>query len=379
MGDRDIVVRAVTNFVQKRAFIAVPWTIHAHDPNWIPPLRQTVAKMLNTRKHPFYQQAELALWIAYEDNQPLGRIAAILNHRHNQYNREQTVFWGFFESVNCSEVAAALFLEVELWARTKNAQQLKGPVNLSLNYECGMQISAFDSKPFLMMTQNPEYYPQLIESLEHRKAIDTYAWLIDYKTINIHPRISRIRGKLLDNPDIVMRPINMKNYYKDAEMVIEIYNDAWADNWGFVPQSAEELHYMIKELKNIIISKLAYIITVQGEPAAFSVCLPNINQVLHTIPNGKLLPTGLFKLLWYLKSRKINMEGRIPLLGIKKKFSHLPLGSMLYAKYGEVCAELEMGNIECSWILETNKSMNFALKHINAKPYKTYRIYEKML
>ncbi|MDR3502737.1 MAG: hypothetical protein P4L79_09160 [Legionella sp.] len=375
----SIVVCAVSNSAQKRVFIDVAWKIHAHSPNWVPPLRYTVKRMLDTKNHPFYQHAELALWIAYKDNQPVGRIAGILNHRHNQFHNEQTVFWGFFESINCSEVAAALFSQVELWAKDKKAQSLKGPVNLSLNYECGMQTSAFDSKPFLMMTQNPEYYPQLVESLQHNKCMDMLAWLIDYKTINLHPRINTIKQRLLSDPDIVIRPMDMKNYYKEIELFISIYNDAWEENWGFVPFSEKEGRYLIKELKNIINPKLAYVITVRGEPAAFSICLPNINQVLHTIPNGRLLPTGFLQLLRYLKKPTVKMEGRIPLLGIKKEFRHLQLGSLLYAKYGEVCADLNMGNIECSWILETNKSMNFALQHINAKSYKRYRIYEKRL
>jgi hypothetical protein len=375
----SIVVRAVNTSAQKRVFIDVAWKIHAQTLNWVPPLRHTVKRMLDTKNHPFYQHAELALWIAYKDNQPVGRIAGILNHRHNQFHNEQTVFWGFFESTNCSEVAAALFSQVEHWAKDKNAQSLKGPVNLSLNYECGMQVSAFDTKPFLMMTQNPEYYPQLVESLQHNKCMDMGAWLINEQTINIHPRINTIIQKLLSDPDVAIRTMDMNNYHQEIELFISIYNDAWQENWGFVPFSEQEGRYLTKELKNIINPQLAYVITVKGEPAAFSICLPNINQVLHTIRNGRLLPTGLWKLLRYLKKPQVMVEGRIPLLGIKKKFRHLQLGSLLYAKYAEVCVDLNMGDIECSWILETNKSMNFALKNINAKAYKKYRIYEKRL
>ncbi|MFJ1269625.1 hypothetical protein ACD661_13745 [Legionella lytica] len=373
----SIDVRTVSNSADKRVFIDLPWKIHAHDLNWVPPLRYTIKSMLDTKHHPFYQHAELALWIAYKDNQPVGRIAGILNHRHNEFYNEQTVFWGFFESINCPEVAAALFSQVESWAKSKDAQVIKGPVNLSLNYECGMQISAFDTKPFVMMTQNPEYYPQLIDSLQYSKSMDMHAWLIDHKTINLHPRLNAIKQKLLNDADIVLRPLNMNNYYEEMKLLISIYNEAWEENWGFVPFSEKEGDHLIKELKSVINPKLAFVITVKGEPAAFSICLPNINQALHTIRNGRLLPTGWLKFLWFLKNPKNKMEGRIPLLGIKRTFRHLQLGSLLYAKYGEVCAELNMGDIECSWILETNKSMNFALKHINAKPYKTYRIYEK--
>lgn len=364
---------------QKRDFIKLPWLLHANDPNWVAPLRHTVRRNLNVKKHPFYQHAELALWLAYKNDRLVGRIAGIIDRKYNEFHQTQGAFWGFFETEHCLETATALLATVEHWAKQKEAVFLRGPMNPSINYECGMQISAFDSKPFFMMPQNPIFYPALVEAAGHAKAMDMHAWLIHHKTINLNKKLDAIQRKLEQNEHIVLRSINMANYAREIEIFIDIYNDAWRQNWGFVPMTPAEVHYLAQELKAIIVPELAYFVMVNGEPAACALCLPNINQVLDKIPNGKLFPTGLIKLLAYLKVNKSNRQGRIPLLGVRKKFRHLQLGVLLYKKYGEVCSVLDMDHIECSWILETNKPMNFGLQKINAEHYKSYRIYEKLI
>ncbi|MCA0403597.1 MAG: hypothetical protein LCH30_07325 [Proteobacteria bacterium] len=369
----------VKTFLQKRDFIRLPWLLHAKNPHWVPPLRHLVKKNLNTRKHPFYKHAELILWLAYKNGKPVGRIAGIVDQLYNDFHQANTAFWGFFETENCAKTATALLQTVENWAKQKKLDVLKGPMNPSMNYECGMQISAFDKKPYLMMAQNPSYYPALVEAANHVKAMDAHAWLINHRSIELPEKLLARKEKSLDDIGIELRCIDMSNYFNEIEKFIHIYNDAWEKNWGFVPMTEAEVRLLAKEIKPLIIPELAYFIMVNGEPAACALCLPNINQVLAKIPSGKLMPLGFIKLIHYLKKNKKNCEGRIPLLGVRKKFRHLQLGPLLYAKYGEVCAKLDMGNIECSWILETNKPMNFGLKQIKAELYKTYRIYEKLI
>ncbi|HAT8606374.1 hypothetical protein [Legionella pneumophila] len=379
MNKNAIHVVPVHSSSQKRDFIKLPWLLHANDPNWIAPLRRTVKRNLNVKKHPFYQHAELALWLAYKNGQLVGRIAGIIDHKYNEFHQTQGAFWGFFETEHCLEITTALLAAVEHWAKEKKAVFLRGPMNPSINYECGMQISAFDTKPFLMMPQNPSFYPTLIEAAGHSKVMDMYAWLIRRKTVNLNKRLHAIQQKLAQDENIVLRNFNMANYAQEIEIFVSIYNDAWQQNWGFVPMTTAETHYLAQELKSIIVPELTYFVMVNGEPAACAICLPNINQVLEKIPNGKLFPTGLMKLFTYLKVNKRNRQGRIPLLGVRKKFRHLQLGVLLYEKYTEVCPALDMSTVECSWILETNKPMNFGLSKVNAEHYKSYRIYEKLI
>ncbi|WED42826.1 hypothetical protein [Legionella cardiaca] len=369
----------VSTLTQKRDFIQLPWMLHAKDSNWVPPLRGAVKKILNTRKHPFYKQAELTLWLAYRNNQPVGRIAGIINHAHNQFHNEQIAFWGFFETESNIETARALFAAVEEWAHQKKVHSLRGPANPSINYECGMQVSAFDTKPYIMMTQNPSYYPQLVEALGYDKVTDMYAWLINPQTFNLHTKLKTVYNKLSNSADIQIRSINMKNYRREIEIFLDIYNDAWRENWGFVPMTKAEVDSLAQEMKPLIIPEMALMITVAGEPAAFGIFLPDINEALLHVRNGKLFPTGFIKLLQYIKRPKHSRGGRIPLLGIRKKFRHLQLGILLYAKFGELGRNLNISDTECSWILEDNRSMHFGLKHIGASQYKTYRMYQKTL
>lgn len=363
---------------QFKDFLKVPFHLHKNDPNWVPPLNAVMKKTFE-KSNPFFNNATIQSWVAYKNNKPVGRISGIINQVHNQFHQEQIAFWGFFESDNCSETTSALFKTVEQWAKENNLQTLRGPMNPSTNHECGMQISAFDTKPYIMMTQNPAYYPELVEAQGYKKIKDLQAWLIDAHNTKMNPKlIQKIKG-LQERNQIVIRTIDMKRFDEEIETIFQIYNDAWEKNWGFLPLSKEEYRHAAKDLKSIVFPKMIYMLEVAGQPAAFSVWLPDLNQALIHVRDGNLFPTGLFKLLWHTKIKKTITQGRVPLLGIKKEYHHLPLGGMLYVKYLEDGRKYGYPLGECSWILEDNVSMQSGLRLIDAKHYKTYRIYEKSL
>lgn len=371
-------VIAVKSRKHFRDFLQVPFHLHKSDPNWVPPLYM-VMKNTFDKNNPFFKNALLQSWVAYKQGKPVGRISGIINKAHNDFHHDTVGFWGFFESDNCSETTAALFKHVEEWAHQQGMTELRGPMNPSTNHECGLQISAFHTKPYIMMTQNPAYYAELVEQQGYSKARDLLAWLIDNEEIKVNPKLLQKIDALQQKENIRVRTLDMRRYDEEVETIFAIYNEAWEKNWGFFPLSVEEYRHMAKDFKSLLIPELIYILEVAGEPAAFSLWLPDINQALVHIRNGKLFPTGLLKLLWHTKVKKTITQGRIPILGIKQKFQHMPLGMMLYLNYFHKAPKLGYQAVECSWVLEENRSMLAALRLLKANHYKTYRIYEKKL
>ncbi|MBI2604528.1 MAG: N-acetyltransferase [Deltaproteobacteria bacterium] len=371
-------VRRVETKKENDDFFLLPWDLHGKDPNWVPPLLIAVKDLLNERKNPFFKHAALERWVAYRGGERVGRIAGIVDRHNNLFHDEETAFWGFFECVNDAETARALFAAVEGWGRGQAMTVLRGPVNPSTNHECGLQISAFDTKPFIMMTQNPPYYPELVEKAGCAKAKDLYAWIID-DTAEFDPKLVQ-RAELLEkSEDIRFRTVDMKHYDEEIEKILLVYNDAWEKNWGFVPMTPEEFRHMAKEMKAIVVPELLYIVEVKGDTAGFALCLPDINQVFEKIRDGRLFPTGLLKLLWHTKVRKTMNRGRILALGLKKKYQAMGLAPVMYLRYFREAPKLGYRVAECSWVLEDNVPMNAGLKYLKARHYKTYRIYDKPL
>ncbi|MHB1947658.1 MAG: N-acetyltransferase [Gammaproteobacteria bacterium] len=373
-----ITILPVSNKSQFKDFLKVPFNLHKHDSNWVPPLNVVMKKTFD-KKNPFFKNAMIQSWVAYKNSKPVGRISGIINHVHNNVHCEEIAFWGFFEVDNCPETSRLLFKEVEQWAKQHKMKSLRGPMNPSTNHECGLQISAFDTKPYIMMTQNPAYYPEFVEAQGYQKIKDLQAWLIDAHNTKMNPKLIQKIKNLQARNHVTIRTIDMKRFDQELKIIYQIYNEAWSENWGYIPVSEEEYLHTAKDLKSIIFPKMIYILEVAGKPAAFSVWLPDLNQALIHIRDGNLFPTGIFKLLWHTKIKNKINQGRIPLLGIRKEYHHLPLGGMMYVKYLEDGRRYGYPMGECSWILEDNASMQSGLRLIDAKHYKTYRIYEKSL
>lgn len=372
-------IRTVESKSETDDFLLLPWQIYKNDKNWVPPLLMAVKQTLDTKKNPFWTHAKLKMWNAYLDGECVGRIAGVVDDNHNKFHEEKTGFWGFFECVDNQEVANALFREVEKWVRAEGMETLRGPMSPSTNHECGLQINAFDTKPFIMMTQNPPYYQGLVETAGFSKAKDLYAWLLDRRVHKFDEKLIKHAKRLEESAGISFRHVDMSKFEEEVEKLLEVYNDAWEKNWGFVPMTDDEFRHMAKDMKAILIPELLFIVEVKGEMAGFGLWLPDVNQVMEKIPSGKLFPTGLIKLLWHTKVRKTINRGRILTLGVKKKFRHLGLASLMYLRYYQIAPDMGYPLAECSWILEDNTAMNQGLKYMNGDLYKTYRIYDKPL
>jgi hypothetical protein len=358
-----------------REFLHLPWEIYRNDPYWVPPLLLDMKKLLDRKKHPFFSHSEAELFLARSGGEPVGRIAAILNNNHNRYHGERTAFFGFFESINQKEVAAALLDQAAQWAKSKGMTQLRGPMNYSTNETVGLLVEGFDSSPCLMMTHNPPYYAEMIENAGFEKAKDLYAWwLLTEKGLN--KKIERVGERVLRDQGIRVRMIDMKKFWEDVAVIKKIYNDAWSTNWGFVPMTDAEFEHMAKDLKTIVDPRVLLIAEKDGEPVAFSLALPDFNQALKKI-NGRLLPFGLPKLLYY--GRHIQ-QVRVLALGIVKKLQNWNgFGAALYYESFRRGVAAGYRSCEFSWTLEDNDLINRSMRLFGAQIYKRYRVYERSL
>jgi hypothetical protein len=369
LGDIEIVT--VNSKSALNEFVELPYTLYRDDPHWVPPLRIAVKELLDKAKHPFYANAETELYLARKNGKVAGRIAAILDKAHNRFHEEKAGFFGFFECVNDPEVAQALLSTARKWVLGTGAEFMRGPVNPSTNYECGLLVEGFDSDPMVMMTYNPRYYAALIEQAGLHKARDLYAYLSNANTIEMK-KIDRVAGKVLKTTGVRVRPIDMKNFDAEVGRVWEVYGAAWARNWGFIPMSREEFALMGKEMKMILKPELVLIGEVGERVVGFALALPDVNQALKPA-KGSLFPTGLLKILYY---QRLIKSVRVLALGVVEEYRASGLAAGFYATLVRNARKLGFGDCEMSWILENNVLMNRSLEVMGAKRYKTYRLYE---
>ncbi len=368
------------NKKERKRFIELSWKIYKDDPAWVPPLQLTVIDAIDTKKNPFFKHAKLRLWNAYIGDEHVGRIAAVVDDRHIEFHGEKTGFWGFFESVKNREVAKKLFEAAEAWVKGHGMQTIRGPMNPSTNHECGLLVDGFETMPYVMMTHNPKYYIELVEERGYKKAKDLLAYEIP-RPEELTGKIARVAESVLQRGGFSIRPINMKKFNEEVQLILDIYNSAWEKNWGFVPMDDAEFKHMAKSMKDIVWPELCLIAFHGDEPIGFSLGLPDLNQVLKDIPNGKLLPWGIFKLLRGInpKNRKID-RCRVITLGVKEKYRATGVGSVFYYETYRRSGALGIKAGEASWILEDNQQMISAIQAFNpVPPYKTYRIYDKSL
>ncbi len=369
----DIEIRTIHSPKEMMQFIKFPWKIYRNDPNWVPPLLVDRKKFLDKTKNPFFRDNPTEFYLAYRNGEIVGRIAAILNKQHNQYHNDKTGFFGFLEAVNDRAVWEALLNTAKDWLRKQGCDRMMGPMNPSTNDEVGFLIDGFDTPPFFMMTHNPTYYIDLMESLGYRKAKDLYAYYLDEETVVITPKLQRVYDMLHKKFPVNIRTVDMKHFDRELELVREIYNDAWSKNWGFVPLTTDEFDFIANDFKQIIDPDVVLIGEYKGEAVGFLLALPNYNEVFKRLPNGRLLPFGIFKFLWYKNKIKTL---RIVTLGIKQKYQPLGLGALFYIEIIRRGLKRGYTTGEMSWILEDNDLMNKPARMLGGKVYKTYRIYE---
>ncbi len=359
-----------------KQFIDLPWSIYRDDPYWIPPLKSDVRSLLSP-KHPFYDHARRKLFLALRHNRTVGRIAAIVNERHNEFHGERSGFFGFFECAHDQEAASGLLATAEDWIREQGMDRVLGPVNPSTNEECGLLVHNFLSPPFVMMTYNPPYYMDLLSEAGYFKAKDLYAYWYHVGK-ELPDRLRRIVAKVeAKETDLKVRPLDMKRFDAELDVVRLIYNEAWEKNWGFVPMTDAEIIHMAGKLKPLVAPSIVNLAFVGDEPAGFAMGLPDYNQVLKIL-NGTLFnPFRTFRA--FQASRRIR-TGRCLTLGVREKFRKRGIESILFAMTWQGGIDMDYRYGEFSWVLEDNQPIHDAVSKIfSAEHYKTYRIYSKAL
>ena len=373
MTSSKIAIREVTNKSDLDKFIRLPWKIYKNNPHWVPPLIKDVKFKLNREEHPFFEFARIELFIAEKENEVVGRIAAIVNDRHNEFHNEKLGFFGMFESIDDVETARLLYTAAEEWCRKEKMEKILGPVNFSTNDECGFLLEGFNLDPAIMMPYTHEYYLNLSEECGYKKAKDLYGYLKG--EVGVVDRIAKLVERVKSKEDVVVRPLDMKNFNRDVEIIKDIYNSAWEVNWGFVPMTPAEFDLMAKELKPIAEPELVLFAEVKGEPVGVSITLPDLNFVLKKL-NGKLGPIQLLKFLYF--KRKIKGLRSI-IFGLKKEFRRTGINVVLYYETEVRGAKLGYKWCEMSWNLEDNDMINRFDEAVGGKLYKKYRFYEKSL
>ena len=353
-----------------KKFVNFPFKLYKDCPHYISDLKSNLIHLLT--KDPFWQNNERALFLLYEDGEVIGRICALTNKAHNEHWQDKTGFFGFFDCINDARAAYMLFSAAAAWLKKRGCQTMRGPMNPSTNHTCGTLIDHFDQDPFIMMPYNFSYYDELIKSCGLDKIKDLIAFERTDKE-EMTPRMQKLIDRFKKNKDIIFRPINLKNFNEEVETVCKIYNQSWAQNWGFVPISDAEIKQTAKELKSIIKTEMTTVCEVKGEIAAFAICVPNFNRVLKEWQqNG--WPFKIFKAI----KAYFNMKDcRMLMLGVHP--NHRGRGLELLTVNEIIVNGLKNGwkKAELSWLLEDNKAIISVVEETGCYKTKTYRIYSK--
>jgi len=359
-------------------FIRLPHRLHRDDPHYIAPLHLERLEAL-TPKNPFFSHADVQMWIARKDGRDVGRISAQIDHQALAVRPDATGLFGFIAAEDDPAVFRALVGEAQAWLKARGMQRVLGPFNLNINEQMGLLVEGFDSPPMLLMEHDRPYVSSRLEELGFAKEKDVFAYLYD---ISVEPPAAVRR--LLERPlskRLTVRRIDFKRYDAEIRAVTDIFNDAWRNNWGFVPLTEVETDYLAKSLKPLLDPRITSIVEQDGEPVGFLVALPNLNEAICGL-QGKLLPFGWAKLLWRLKVAGVK-TARVPLMGVRRSVSRGMVGGLLpFLLIDAVRKEgLKLGytHIELSWILEDNLAMRRINESLGSVPYKRYRIYGKSL
>ncbi|HEX9917374.1 MAG TPA: N-acetyltransferase [candidate division Zixibacteria bacterium] len=354
-----------------RQFILLPWKIYRNDKNWVPPLVSERKDFLNPQKNPFFKHAEVKLFLAKKGNEVVGRIAGIINHLHIQTHNERCGFFGLFECIENYEVAKALLDTVKAWLKSKGMEKMRGTADFSSNDQWGFLLEGFDSPPAFLMPYSPKYYLEFMEKYGLKKAKDLYAYRMD--TDERPPqRIYKVAERIRKKENLVIRKVDLDDFENEVKKIKEIYNQAWSRNWGAIPMTDEEFSHMAKDMKQFVDRDLVFIAEVDGQPAGFSLALPDLNEALIRI-NGRLFPFGLFKLLYYVKRIK---NVRLITMGVIQKYQKRGIDTVFYTETFDNGVKKGYNGGELSWVLEDNVLMNKAIGLMNTRLYKKYRIYE---
>ena len=362
----------VKNEDQLKAFVEFPYGLYSKDRYWVPPLKKDVYHLFDTSANPFWEHSERELFLAYKNEHLVGRIAAIVDRNYVECWKENTGYFGFYESENDAEVAKALYAAAEKFHREKGMDNFIGPMNPSTNDECGFLLEGYYSLPFIMMTYTPEYYHELALASGLTKAKDLNAYYVNTADAPIEylERITSIVRRRVH--DIKVRPVRMSDFPNELKKIREVYNDAWSPNWGAVAMTEAEFKEIARVLKPLLVPELVIVVEVNNEVVGVSLSVPNYNEVLKKL-NGNLGLIEMLKFLYY--KRKIS-EVRLVIMGVRKEYQKLGLESLLYLESFKAGKRLGYKGGELSWTLEDNHEVNNGIKKMGGKLYKKWRIYQ---
>lgn len=375
-----ITVKPVLTKADKLAFLRVPFAIYANDKNWVAPLFFERLEHLHEKKNPFFQHAETQLFVAEQNGKAVGRISAQIDRLHLERYNDACGQFGFLEAQDDPAIFKALFDAAESWLRLRDIKKVQGPFSFSINDESGLLVDGFDTPPKMMMGHAAEYYGKHVETNGFKKAKDLLAYLRDLK-LPVPEIFEKISERAIQSGDLKVRPMKKSDMKNEIKIIMSIFNDAWGNNWNYVPFTEAELNMLATNLKLLVHNESVQIASYRGEDAAFIVAMPNLNEWFAGL-NGKLLPHGLPRLIGKLITKKARTF-RIPLMGVRKKFQDGMLGGVLAASVTKAVFDFHVPRgaeeVELSWILEDNHGMRHFIEAYGGKVYKTYRVYEKSL
>jgi GNAT superfamily N-acetyltransferase len=358
-------------------YIRFPFGVYQGFPHWVPPLLMERRDFLNPRKNPVYEYAEIQPFLARRGGKVVGTITALKNTRFGEYHpRDGNIgFFGLYECEPDPEASRALFTAAAEWLRSRGLSVMRGPTNFTTNDVLGLLVEGFDEDPAILMPYNPPYYVEQFEEFGLSKVKDLFA--LEVKANDYKGQLEALARKVQLRGRVTVRPVDLKRWHEELAFVRHCYNEAWADNWGFVPWTDRELEVLAKELKPLIDPRLAMVGEVDGEPAAILIAVPDANEALK-LARGRLFPFGLIKILWRVKVAGCRRM-RVLALGVLPKYRRLGLDGLLIQRTIQNGIPLGYQRAEVGWILEDNEAILQPLTHIDARRTKVYRVYDRAL
>ena len=370
-------IKEVLNSSDLNKFIDFPHDLYKGDSNYVPEIYLAMKDHLNQAKNPYFKHSTAAFYLAYWEGKIVGRISATINTNYNKFHNSNVGWFGFFDCIENYEVASQLLNTAKSYIKTNGAESMLGPANLTTNDTAGLLIDGFDSPPVVQMTYNKKYYPLYFDTWGLKKEMDMFAYFIP--TVGVNEKALQLSERIqarLEDKGIKFRNVNMKKFKAELDGIHSIYNQAWENNWGFVPTTKEEFDFIGEGLKLAVDDRYVFIAEDAGKIIAFAVGLPDLNEIAIKLKKGRILPFGIFKLLF---GKKKVSKIRIILLGVIPEYRKMGIEAVFFANFISKAKQNGLLGGEASWVLESNEMMVKAAEHLNGKKYKTYRIYSKAI